>query len=77
MPWEVSLLLSECSTKPPPSPNPVLLELLLNHSAGTSLVVRWLRLCTPSAAGPSSIPGQGTRSQMLQLTVCMPQLKIP
>ena len=71
------LPLSECSTKTPPSPNPVLLELLLNHSAGASLVVQWLRLCTPSAAGPSSIPGQGTRSPMLQLTACMPQLKIP
>ena len=28
---------------------------------GTSLVVHWLRHCTPSAGGPSSIPGQGTR----------------
>ena len=27
--------------------------------------------------GPGSIPGQGTRSHMLQLRVCMPQLKIP
>ena len=70
------LQLSEGSTKIPTSPNPVLLELLLNHSAETSLAVQWLRLCTPSAAGPSSIPGQGTRSHMLQLTVCMPQLKI-
>ena len=38
---------------------------------------QWLRLCTPSAGGPGSIPGQGTRSHMLQLRVCMPQLKIP
>ena len=37
---------------------------------GTSLVVQWLRLRTPSAGGPSSIPGQGTRSHM-------PQIKIP
>ena len=71
------LQLSECLTKTPSSPNPVLLELLLSHSVGTSLVVQWLRLCTPSAVGPSSIPGQGTRSHMLQLRDCMPQLKIP
>ena len=35
--------------------------------AGTSLVVQWLRLRTPNSGGPGSIPGQGTRS-------CMPQL---
>ena len=34
---------------------------------GTSLVVQWLRLCTHNARGPGSIPGQGTRSHMLQL----------
>ena len=27
--------------------------------------------------GPGSIPGQGTRSHMPQLRVCMPQLKSP
>ena len=32
----------------------------------TFLVVQWLRLCTPSAGGPGSIPDQGTRS-------CLPQ----
>ena len=32
---------------------------------GTSLVVQWLRLCTPNARGPGSILGQGTRSHML------------
>ena len=31
---------------------------------GTSLVVQWIRLCAPSAGGPGSIPGQGTRSHM-------------
>ena len=31
----------------------------------TSLVVQWLR--APSARGPGSIPGQGTRSHMPQL----------
>ena len=31
---------------------------------GTSPVVQWLRLRTPSAGRPGSIPGQGTRSHM-------------
>ena len=34
---------------------------------GTSLVVQWLRLSTPNAGGLGLIPGQGTRSHMLQL----------
>ena len=34
---------------------------------GTSLVVQWPRPCAPNAAGPGLIPGQGTRSHMLQL----------
>ena len=46
-------------------------------SGGTSLVVQWLRPRTPNVGGPGSIPGPGTRSHMLQLRVCMPQLKIP
>ncbi|TEA37248.1 hypothetical protein DBR06_SOUSAS10010025, partial [Sousa chinensis] len=29
-----------------------------------SLVMQWLRLRTPSAGGPGSIAGQGTRSHM-------------
>ena len=32
-------------------------------------MVQWLRLCTPSAGGPSSIPGQGTRSHMTQIKI--------
>ena len=40
---------------------------------GASLVVQWLRLCSLSAGGPGSIPGQGTGSHMLQLRVCVPQ----
>ena len=43
---------------------------------GTSLVVQWLRLCTASVEGPGSIPGQGTRSYILQRRVRMPQLRI-
>ncbi|TEA30837.1 hypothetical protein DBR06_SOUSAS15510001, partial [Sousa chinensis] len=42
-----------------------------------SPVVQWLRLHVPNAGGPGLIPGQGTRSHMLQLSVCMLQLKIP
>ncbi|TEA11622.1 hypothetical protein DBR06_SOUSAS6910080, partial [Sousa chinensis] len=40
-----------------------------------SLVVLQLRLRAPSAGGPDSIPGQGTRSCMPQLRAHMPQLK--
>ena len=45
-------------------------------SLGTSLAVWWLRLYTPNAGDLGSIPNQGTISHMLQLRVCMPQLKI-
>ena len=38
-----------------------------NAGLGTSLVVQWLRLCSPKADSPGSIPGQGTRSHMSQL----------
>ena len=38
-----------------------------------SLVVQWLRLHAPNAEGLGSIPDQGTRSHMLQLSVCMLQ----
>ena len=34
---------------------------------GTSLVVQWLRLCAANGEGTGSIPGQWTRSHMLQL----------
>ena len=39
------------------------------NSLGTFPVVQWLRLCTPNAGGPGSIPGQGIRSHMLQLKI--------
>ena len=42
---------------------------------GTSLVVQWLRLLVPNARGWGLIPGQGTRSQVPQLRIHMPQLK--
>ena len=44
---------------------------------GTSLVVQWLRLHTPNAGDPGSIPGQGTRCRMPQLSIHMPQVKVP
>ena len=37
------------------------------HCVGTSLVAQWLRLCAPKVGAPGSIPGQGTRSHMLQV----------
>ena len=37
----------------------------------TSLVVQWLRLHTPSGGALSFIPCQGTRSQVLQLKLCI------
>ena len=38
-------------------------------SPGNSLVVQWLRLHAPSAGGLGLIPGQETRSRMLQLKI--------
>ena len=37
-----------------------------NLSGGTSLVVQWLRLHTPSTGGPGSIPGQGDPASFYQ-----------
>ena len=39
-------------------------------------MVQWLRLHGPNAGGLGSLPGQGTRSHMLQRRVHLPQLKI-
>ena len=36
-------------------------------TSGTFLVAQGLRLCSPNAGGPGSIPGQGTRSHMSQV----------
>ena len=46
------------------------------NKIGTSLVVQWLRLHAPNAGGPRSIPGQGTRSRMLQLKILHVATKI-
>ena len=37
-----------------------------NTYLGASLVVQWLRLCSANAEGPSSNPGWGARSHMVQ-----------
>ena len=42
---------------------------------GTSSVVQWLRLHAPNAGGLGSNPSQETRSHILQLRVCRPQLR--
>ena len=39
------------------------------RSEGTSLVVQWLRLYTPNARDPASIPRQATRSHIPQLNI--------
>ena len=44
-------------------------------SLRTSLVIQWLRLCTPNAGGLGSIPGQGARSRMQQLRPSAAKLK--
>ena len=44
-------------------------------TGGTSPVVRWLGLCAPNAGGLGSIPGQGTRSHMLQLKILHATIK--
>ena len=44
---------------------------------GTSLVVLWLRLRAPNSGGSGLIPGQETRSHMMQLKVPLLQLKTP
>ena len=36
------------------------------HRTETSLVAQWLRLSTPNAGDPQSIPGQGTGFHVLQ-----------
>ena len=43
---------------------------------GISLVVQWLRLHTPKAGGPGSIPGQGTRSHVSQEWIHRPQQRV-
>ena len=44
--------------------------------AWTSLVLQWLKFHTPNAVVCGLVSDQGARSHMLQLRVCMPELKI-
>ena len=44
---------------------------LIKPTMGSSLVFQWLRLHPPNAGGPGWIPGQVTRSHVLQLRVYM------
>ena len=48
-------------------------SLMKNAAKGTSLAVQLLRLCTPNAGSPGSIPGQGTRFHMLWLNTAKTQ----
>ena len=64
-------------------PNPIsLLKFGSNENntneerVGTSVVVQWLGLHALNAGGLGSIPGQGTRSHILQLRVLFPKLKV-
>ena len=47
--------------------NQTLSSCLIKVGPGISLVVQWLRLHAPDAGNLGLIPGQGTRSHMLQL----------
>ena len=67
-----------------PSPSPVPPERVSRKEhcpprtcQGASLVVQWLRLQAPGAGDLGSVPGQGTRTHMPQLSIPKPQLKIP
>ena len=47
-------------------------DLLQSYGNQNSLEIQWLRLGSPNAEEPSSIPDQRTRSHMPQLRVLMP-----
>ena len=51
-------------------------HLLRRTFFGTFLVIQWLRLHASNAGGPSSIPGWGTRSHILQLKLPILQLRV-
>ena len=53
----------------------VVFEPMFKNGWRTSLVVQWLIFCPPLAGGLGSIPGQGTRSHMLQPRVHRPKTK--
>ena len=69
---KIELNEQEYILKPKRKRNGIKVIALLLLVVGTSLVAQWLRLHTPNKRGPGSIPGQGTRSLVLQLGVHMP-----
>lgn len=50
-------------------------ELCEKINVGTLLEIKWLRLGVPNARGLGLIPGDGTRSQVLQLNIPVFQLR--
>ena len=52
-------------------------QLLQIPILGTSLVVQWLKLCALNTGDQGSIPSPGTRFNLLQLRVCLSQIKDP
>ena len=65
-------MLGEANRVDPAKPS-----LFSKHKFVTSLVAQWLRPYAPNAEeGPGSIPGQGSRSHMPQLSVFLQQLKM-
>ena len=50
-------------------------DMIQDTDERTSLVVQWLKRHAYNAASLGSVPGQGTRSYMPQLSVLMLQLK--
>ena len=49
--------------------SPAFTASFVKKSLETFLGVQWLRLCAPDAGGMGSVPGQRTRSHMLQLKI--------
>ena len=74
------VLLQETSNSKlgPASPSPGMCATINKLGPTSPSPGMWrMRFRAPNIGGPGSISGQGTRSQMLQLRVHTPQLKIP
>ena len=65
--WLIPLLLSGFYSNVTFLLKTFLFTLFKITTLGTSLVVKWLRLCAPNVRSPGSIPGQCTRFHLLQL----------
>ena len=59
----------------PPGKPEMVLMIIKSEFEGTFLAVQELRLHASNAGGQCLIPGQGSRSLMLQGRVCMPRLR--